>query len=149
MAECSDIWKAFNIFFSNKTDWEQNFSVIKNITHVFECCGGGRGLLTKPCPTLVTQWTIACQAPLSMDFPGKNTAMSCHFLLQWIFLTQGSNPGLLYCRQILYQLSHQGSPYLRQYLLNLVLILYQAVSISKYSKTVYCEISKIICSNRT
>ena len=29
-----------------------------------------------------TPWTIACQAPLSMDFPGKNTGMCCHFLLQ-------------------------------------------------------------------
>ena len=33
-----------------------------------------------------------------------------HFLLQGIFLTQGSNPGLSHCRQILYCLSHQGSP---------------------------------------
>ena len=32
-------------------------------------------------------------------------------LLQWIFLTQESNPGLLHCKWILYQLSHQGSPY--------------------------------------
>ena len=31
-------------------------------------------------------------------------------LLQWIFLTQGSNPGLPHCRWILYHLSHQGSP---------------------------------------
>ena len=31
-------------------------------------------------------------------------------LLQWIFPTQRSNPGLLHCRQILYQLSHKGSP---------------------------------------
>jgi len=31
-------------------------------------------------------------------------------LLQGIFPTQGSNPGLLHCRQILYQLSHKGSP---------------------------------------
>jgi len=30
-------------------------------------------------------------------------------LLQVIFPTQGSNPGLLHCRQILYQLSHKGS----------------------------------------
>ena len=44
------------------------------------------------------------------DFPGKNARVGCHFLLQRIFLTQGSNPGLLYCRQILYHLSHQGSP---------------------------------------
>ena len=43
------------------------------------------------------------------DFPGKDTGVGCLFLLQWIFLTQGSNPGLLYCRQILYHLSHQGS----------------------------------------
>ena len=40
------------------------------------------------------------------DFPGKNTATGCHFLLQGIFPIQGSNPGLLHCRQILYHLSH-------------------------------------------
>ena len=31
-------------------------------------------------------------------------------LLQWIFLTQDSNPGVLHCRQVLYQLSYQASP---------------------------------------
>ena len=36
--------------------------------------------------------------------------MACHFLLQGIFLTQGLNPGLPHCKQILYHLSHQGSP---------------------------------------
>ena len=36
--------------------------------------------------------------------------MSCHILLQGIFPTQGSNPGHLHCRQILYHLSQQGSP---------------------------------------
>ena len=35
--------------------------------------------------------------------------MGCHALLQGIFLTQGSIPGLLHCRQILYHLSYQGS----------------------------------------
>ena len=43
------------------------------------------------------------------DFPCKNTGMGCHVLLQGIFLTQGSNPGLSNCRQILYHLSHQGN----------------------------------------
>ena len=43
------------------------------------------------------------------DSPGKNTGVGCHALLQGIFLTQGSNPGLPHCR-ILYHLSHQGSP---------------------------------------
>ena len=41
------------------------------------------------------------------DFPGKNTGVGCHFLLQGIFLTQGSNPDLLHCRQILYHLSYE------------------------------------------
>ena len=50
------------------------------------------------------------QAPLSMEFSRKNTGEGSHSLLQGIFLTQGSNLGLLHCRQILYCLSHQGSP---------------------------------------
>ena len=46
----------------------------------------------------MTPWTAACQAPLSMEFSRqeKNTGVSCHFLLQGIFLTQGSNLGLLH-----------------------------------------------------
>ena len=40
--------------------------------------------------------------------PGKNTGVGCHRLLQRIFPTQGSNPRLLHCRQILYGLSHLG-----------------------------------------
>ena len=44
------------------------------------------------------------------NFPGKNTGRGCHFLLQGISPTQGLNPGLLHCRQILYHLNHQGNP---------------------------------------
>ena len=40
---------------------------------------------------------------------GQNTGVGCHALLQGIFATQGSNPGLLHCRQSLYQLSHKES----------------------------------------
>ena len=43
------------------------------------------------------------------DFPGKSTGVGCQFLLQKIFLTQGLNPGLPHCKQMLYRLSHQGS----------------------------------------
>ena len=39
--------------------------------------------------------------------PGQNTGVGSHSLLQGIFPTQGSNPGLWHCRQILYQLSHR------------------------------------------
>ena len=42
--------------------------------------------------------------------PDQNTGVDSLSLLQGIFLTQGSNPGLLHCRQILYQLSHKKSP---------------------------------------
>ena len=42
--------------------------------------------------------------------PGQNTGASSCSLLQGVFPTQGSNPGLSDCRPILYQLSHQGSP---------------------------------------
>ena len=42
--------------------------------------------------------------------PSKNTGAGCHALLQGIFPTQGLNPHLLHWRQILYPLSHLGSP---------------------------------------
>ena len=42
--------------------------------------------------------------------PGQNTGVDSLSLLQGIFPTQGSNPGLPRCRRILYQLSHKGSP---------------------------------------
>ena len=43
------------------------------------------------------------------DSLGKSTGVSSHSLLQGIFPTQGLNPGLLHCRQFLYQLSHLSS----------------------------------------
>ena len=54
--------------------------------------------------------TVPHQDPLSMDSSAKNTGVGCDSLLQGNFPTQGLNPGLLHCRQILYYLSHQGSP---------------------------------------
>ena len=58
-----------------------------------------------------TPQTVACQAPLS-------TGILQARILEWaampssrgVFPAQGSNPGLPHCRQILYHLSHQGSP---------------------------------------
>ena len=71
-------------------------------------------LVTQSCPTVCDP--LDCSPPLSMgisvhgDSPGQNSGVGCHFLLQGIFPTQGWNPGLPHCRQILYHLSHQGSP---------------------------------------
>ena len=50
----------------------------------------------------MTLWTVACRLLCPWNSPGKNTGVHCHSLLQGIFLTQGSNPGLPHCRQILY-----------------------------------------------
>ena len=48
------------------------------------------------------------------DSPGKNAGVGCHALLQGIFPAQGWNPGLLHCREVLYCLSHQRSPRIKQ-----------------------------------
>jgi len=66
-------------------------------------------LVTQLCPTLATPWTIAHQIPLSMGIL-QARILEWVALFRRIFPTQGSNPGLPHCRQILYQLSHQGSP---------------------------------------
>ena len=50
------------------------------------------------------------------NFPGQNTGVGILSLLQGIFPTQGLNPGLLHCRQILYQLSHKGSARILEWL---------------------------------
>ena len=63
-------------------------------------------LVAQSCPTLPPGSSI------SGISQGKNTGVGCHFFLQRIFSTQGSNLGLLHCRRILYHLSHQGSPVL-------------------------------------
>ena len=47
--------------------------------------------------------------------PGQITGVGNLSLLQGIFPTQGSNPGLLHCRQILYQLSPKGSPWILEW----------------------------------
>ena len=44
------------------------------------------------------------------DFPGKNTEVGCHALLQGIFPNLGLNPGRPHCGHIHYPLRHQGSP---------------------------------------
>ena len=57
----------------------------------------------------MTLWTIALQAPLSMEFSRQEYWSELPFPSPKIFLTQGLNPDLLHCRWILYRLSHQGS----------------------------------------
>ena len=67
-------------------------------------------LVTQSCPTLCVpmDWGLPSSSVL-WNSPGKNAGVSCHALLQEIFLTQESNPDLPLCKQTVYCLSHQGS----------------------------------------
>ena len=68
-------------------------------------------VVAQSCPTLCDPMNCSpLGSSVHGDSPGKKTGVSCHALLQGIFPTQGLNPGLPYCRLILYCLSHQGSP---------------------------------------
>ena len=80
--------------------------IFKNVCVCVYVC-----LVTQLCPTLCDP--VDCSPPGSSvhgDSPGKNTGGGSLSLLQGIFPTQGSNPGLPHGRRILYQLSHKGSP---------------------------------------
>ena len=62
------------------------------------------------------KWSESCSVvsdslqPHAWNSPGQNPGVGSLSLLQGIFPTQGLNPGLPHCRQILYQLNHKGSP---------------------------------------
>ena len=65
------------------------------------CC-----LVAKSCPTLLWPTRLLCP----WDFPGKNTGVGCHLLLQGIFLTQELNLHLLHWQAYSFPLSHLESP---------------------------------------
>ena len=68
-------------------------------------------LVTQSCQTVCDP--MDCTLPGSSvhgDTSGRNTGVGYHVLLQGVFPTQESNPGLPHCRLILYRLNHQGSP---------------------------------------
>ena len=79
-------------------------------------------LVAQVCPTLCKP--MGCNPPGSSvhgDSPSKNNGVGCHAVLQGIFSIQGSNPGLPHCRQILYHLSHQESPWILKWVAYCVL----------------------------
>ena len=71
---------------------------------------GSEVRVTKSCSTLRPHGLQPARLFCPWESPGKNAGVGSLSLLQGIFPNQGSNPGLLHCRQILYHLSHQGSP---------------------------------------
>ena len=114
-------WQEFTHFLlsptSHSTSWHEkgllslvqhgchwNAQGPENVRSILYCCCSVAQLFPTPCnPMDCSPWG-------SYDSPGKNTGVGCHALHQGIFPTQGSSPGLLHWRWILYGLSHQGSP---------------------------------------
>ena len=92
-----------NSFIPSLTDLEKNRIQRPRLDNVLYLCV--RVELSR-IQLFATPWSVAGQAPLSMEFSRQDTGVGGHFLLQGIFLTQGSNLGLLHCRQILYHLSY-------------------------------------------
>ena len=80
----------FSQVFAQMLSPQRNFGV-KSLSHV------------------ATPWTVAHQAPLSMEFSRQEYWSGLPFLPPGDLPTQGSDPGLPHCRQILYCLNHQGS----------------------------------------
>ena len=66
---------------------------------------------------LVAQLRLTLCCPTDCSPPSKNTGVGSLSLLQGILPTQGSNPGLPHCRQILYHLNHQGSSWILEWVL--------------------------------
>ena len=66
-------------------------------------------LVTKSCLTFATTWTVECQAPLSMGFSRQEYWSGLPFPSPGDLPDSGSEPGLPHCRQILYQLSYEGT----------------------------------------
>ena len=85
-----------------------------HVKHLRQCLAEYESemLVAQSCPTPRDPHGSLCDSARLLcpwDSPGKNTGVSSPSLLQRIFPTQGSNPGLLHHRQIPDCLSHQGS----------------------------------------
>ena len=81
-------------------DWKSEWDIFLNFLvqswvgcFICVCCACAQSLI--PVWLFVTPWTVAMLL-FPWDFPGKNTGMGCHFLLQGILLIQGSNLHLLH-----------------------------------------------------
>ena len=88
----NSIWYLLYVESKSESEWKWKCSSLSHV-HLF-----------------MTPWTAVHQAPLSMEFSRQEYWSQLPCPLSGNFPTQGSNPGFLHCRQILYHLSHQGSP---------------------------------------
>ena len=76
---------------------------------------GGGGVVTQSCSTLCDPWTVAHQAPLSMEFPSQEYWREWPFPSPGDLSDSGTEPGSPILQPVSYWLSHQGSPLLYEY----------------------------------
>ena len=97
----SNLWSTGYLFQVNANHWDPidlvcllEYGLCESRDKWTRCTYGKLVVVQSLSPVrlFATPWTIAHQAPLPMDFPGKTSRVGCHFLLQEIFLTEGSNP---------------------------------------------------------
>ena len=87
------------------TTVENSLVILQEAKHELPCLRVSRSVV--PDSATPGLWPTRLLCP--RDSPGKKTGVGSHSLLQGTFLTQGSKPSLLHCRQMLYHLSHQGN----------------------------------------
>ena len=91
----------------NQDCWENRNTAKRAIYIIYR---KAKAKVTQSCLTLCNPPDCSLPGSCSWNSPGQNTVVDNHSILQGIFPTQRSNPGLPHCRWILYCLSHQGSP---------------------------------------
>ena len=99
-------WVHFNWGFLVKASVQVKFTHTYSSSVLVVC--NVKVLVAQLCPTLRPHGLKPARILCPWDSPGKNPGVGSHALLQRIFPTQGSNPGLQHCRQVLFHLSHQG-----------------------------------------
>ena len=125
----------------SETDWIMTANSLKTVpelhSRAIECLWvGNEAVSTSFGPHGLQPSRLLCP----WDFPSKNTGMGHHFLLQGIFLTQGSNLHLLHWQVDSLPLIHQGSPYKAQPLNALAPELGQNVSFRKLGRGAFSEV---------
>ena len=103
----------FNTMYQGSLTWSRSQLTSGSMNQHAWCPCARVCLVTQSCLTLCNPMDCSLLgSPVHGDSPGKNTWVGCLALLQGIFPTQRSNPGLPHCRQTHYHLSHQGSPWI-------------------------------------
>ena len=99
------IWTPISCWEEHAVTMENSMVGPQKLKTKLSCCA----VLSRPVVSNYLQSQGLQPTNLRGGSPGKNTPVGCHVLLQGVFPTQQSNPGLPQCRQILYHLSNQGS----------------------------------------